>query len=129
MSGAVKASGRPCSTIHDQRKARVNDLWIRTGGLLKRADGRNIFTREAVKEFNVAGSNRKHLDREKRIGTRGTRKIRSGSAGREPRNCTPKTRPEREAVANVAENKHETPIVCVCVFLYKQWPVRVLPIA
>ena len=30
VSGAVKASGRPCSTIHEPRKARVNDLWSRT---------------------------------------------------------------------------------------------------
>ena len=29
VSGAVKASTRPCSTIREQRKARANDLWSR----------------------------------------------------------------------------------------------------
>ena len=38
-------------------------------------------------------------------------------------------RKAKEAVANVAESMHKTPSGCVCVFLFKQCPVSVLPIA
>ena len=61
VSGAVKASGRPWSTRHEPRKARVNDLWSRTlrWGARTRRPQEDPRTR-SCEGCDVAGSNGEH---------------------------------------------------------------------